>query len=109
MAKKAAAPPPVRPPLRPAKAQRKAWEVLAPDETGAFVGRKARKVWLWPVVERARQRIVGRTLGRRSEAPLRRRCGMPGRKSCSFSKSLAMHTTRIGSIIANYDQRILSD
>ena len=77
MAKKAAVPPPVRPPLRPAKAQRKTWEVLAPDGMRTFVERKAYKVWLWPVVERARQRIVGRTLDRRSESPLRRRCGMP--------------------------------
>ena len=139
----------VLPPLRPARAQRKAWEALAPDETGAFVGRKARKVWPWPVVERARRRIVGRPPGRRAGAsvrrrwqslpprhrrhgwhftdpwqahagalprwpprpgpkgegrtnvagaincPLRRRCGVPGRKSCSFSKSLAVHTARI--------------
>ena len=41
--------------------------------------------------------------------PLRRRCGVPGRKSCSFSKSLAVHTARIELIIANYNQRILSD
>lgn len=74
---KKAAPPPVRPPLSPAKAQLKAWEVLAPDGMRTFVGRKAHKVWLWMVVERARQRIVGRTPGRQTEALLHRRCGMP--------------------------------
>ena len=127
------------------------------------MGHKKRKVWLWLVIERTRRRIVGRTLGRRFEAPmrrlwqalpahcrhhcwfftdqgkayakvllrwqprpgpkgegrtnaagaincpLRRHCGVPGRKSCSFSKSLAVHTARIELIIANYNQRILSD
>ena len=37
------------------------------------MGQKRRKVWLWLVVERARRRIVGGTLGSRGEAPLRKR------------------------------------
>ena len=35
------------------------------------MGHKKRKVWWWLVVERARRRIVGWTLGSRGEAPLR--------------------------------------
>ena len=108
------------------------------------------------MVERARRRIVGWTLGSWGEAPLRkrwqalpahcyhcwlctdqweayakvlprwqhrpcpkgagqtsivetincslrRRCGVLVRKSCSFSKSLAMHTARIKIVIDNYN------
>ena len=122
-----------------------------------FVGRKKRKVWRWPVVERASRRIVAWTLGSRGEAPLRRlwaalprryrrhcgyftdpwkayaqvlprwrhrpcpkgegqtsiveaincalrqRRGVLVRKSCSFSKSLAMHNARIRIVIDNYN------
>ena len=139
--------------LRPKKAQRKRWEALELDEIWTFMGRKKRKGWGWLVVERASRRIVGRILGSRGEAPLRRlwaalpqryrrhcwyfidlwkayakglprwqhrpgpkgggqtsivealncslrqRCGALVRKSCSFSKSLAMHTARIKFII----------
>ena len=69
--KKAAAASPPQPRLRPKKAQRKEWEILELDELWSFVGHKRRKVWLWLVVERARRRIVGWTLGSRGEAPLR--------------------------------------
>ena len=34
---------------------------------------------------------------------LRQRCGMLVRKSCSFSKNLAMHTARIKIVIDNYN------
>ena len=34
---------------------------------------------------------------------LRQRCGVLVRKSCSFSKSLAMHTARIKIVIDNYN------
>jgi len=34
---------------------------------------------------------------------LRQRCGVLERKSCSFSKSLAMHTDRIKIAIGNYN------
>ncbi len=34
---------------------------------------------------------------------LRHRCGVLVRKSCSFSKSLAMHTARIKIVIDNYN------
>ena len=122
-----------------------------------FMGRKKRKGWGWLVVERASRRIVGRVLGSRGEAPLRRlwaalpqryrrhcwyftgrwkayakglprwqhrpgpkgegqtsivevldcslrqRCGALVRKSCSFSKSLAMHTARIKFIIDKHN------
>ena len=34
---------------------------------------------------------------------LRQRCGVLVRKSCSFSKSLAMHTARIKLVIDNYN------
>lgn len=70
--KKAALPAPVLPRLRPKKAQRKEWEALELDELWTFVGHKKRNVRLWLVVERARRRIVGWTLGSRGEAPLRR-------------------------------------
>lgn len=33
----------------------------------------------------------------------RQRCGVLGRKSCSFSKSLLMHTARIKIVIDNYN------
>jgi len=81
--KKAAAPSPPRPPRRSANAQRKRWEVLELDELWSFVGHKKRKVWLWLVIERARRRIVGWTLGNRGEAPLRR-----------FWQSLPVHYRR---------------
>ena len=38
----------------------------------ASVGHRKRKVWLWLAVERVSQRIVGWTLGSRSEASLKR-------------------------------------
>ena len=34
---------------------------------------------------------------------LRQRCGVLVRKSCSFSKALAMHTARIKIVIDNYN------
>lgn len=37
-----------------------------------------------------------------SNCSLRQRCGMLVRKSCSFSKSLAIHTARIKIVIDNY-------
>ena len=64
---------PPLPRLRPKKAQRKVWEILELDELWSFVGHRKRKVWLWLVVERARRRIVGWTLGSQGEAPLRQR------------------------------------
>ena len=63
-------PPPL--PQRSAEAQRKRWEALERDELRSSVGHKKRKVWLWLVIERTRRRIVGRTLGRRFEALMRR-------------------------------------
>ena len=60
------------PRLRSKKQQRKEWEILELDELRSFVGHKKRKVWLWLVVERARRRIVGWTLGSRGEASLRK-------------------------------------
>ena len=60
------------PRLRSKKQQRKEWEILELDELWSFVGHKKRKVWLWLVVERARRRIVGWTLGSRGEASLRK-------------------------------------
>jgi len=134
--------------------------VLELDELWSFVGRRKRKLWLWLVIERARRRIVGWTLGSRGPAPLRQlwqlwqslpvhyrrhcwfftdewkayakvlprwqhrpspkgggqtsiveaincslrqRCGVLVRKSCSFSKSLAMHTARIKIVIDDYN------
>ena len=151
---------PARPPLprlRPKKAQRQRWEALELDEMGTFVGRKRRKVWPWPAVERASRRVVAWVLGRRDAATarrlwaalpkryrrhcwyfpdlfpacvqaltrwqhrpcpksagqtntvealncsLRQRCGVLVRKSCSFRKSLAMHTARIKIVIDNYN------
>ena len=139
--------------LRPKKAQRKRWEARELDEMWTFMGHKKRKGWMRRVVERASRRIVGRVLGSRGEAPLRRlwaalpqryrrhcwfftdlwkayakglprwqhrpgpkgegqtsivevldcslrqRCGVLVRKSCSFSKSLAMHPARSKFII----------
>ena len=38
---------------------------------------------------------------------LRQRCGVLVRKSCSFSKSLAMHSTRIKIVIDNYNTTLL--
>ena len=38
---------------------------------------------------------------------LRQRCGVLVRKSCSFSKSLAMHTARIKIVIDNYNRNII--
>ena len=58
--------------LRPKKAQRKRWEARELDEIWTFMGRKKRKGWMRRVVERASRRIVGRVLGSRGEAPLRR-------------------------------------
>ena len=40
---------------------------------------------------------------------LRQRCGVLVRKSCSFSKSLAMHTARIKIVIDNYNRNIILD
>ena len=45
--------------------------MLELDELWSFVGRRKRKLWLWLVIERARRRIVGWTLGSRGPAPLR--------------------------------------
>ena len=149
--------------MRSKKAPRKEWEILEPDELWSFVGHKKRKAWLWLVVERARRRIVGWTLGSRGAAPLRQlwqslperyrhhcwyftdrwkayakvrprwhhrpcpkgegqtnivealncslrqRCGVLVRKSCSFSKSLAMHTARSKIISDKYNRKISSD
>jgi insertion element IS1 protein InsB len=38
---------------------------------------------------------------------LRQRCGVLASKSCSFSKSLAMHTSRIKIVIDNYNRNII--
>ena len=38
---------------------------------------------------------------------LRQRCGVLVRRSCSFSKSLAMHTARIKIVIDNYNANII--
>ena len=40
---------------------------------------------------------------------LRQRCRVLVRKSCSFSKSLAMHTARIKIVIDNYNRNIILD
>ena len=40
---------------------------------------------------------------------LRQRCGVLVRKSCSFSKSLAMPTARIKIIIHNYNRNVILD
>ena len=40
---------------------------------------------------------------------LRQRCGVLVRKSCSFSKSLAMHNARIKIVIDNYNRNIILD
>ena len=69
--KKATLPSPPLLPRRPTNAQCKRWEVLELDELWSFAGHKRRKVWLWLAVERARRRIVGRTLGSQGEASLR--------------------------------------
>ena len=45
--------------------------MLELDEMWTFVGRKARKVWLWLAVERASRQIVAWTLGCRGEATCR--------------------------------------
>ena len=60
------------PRLRSKKQQRKEWEILESDELWRFAGHKKRKGWLWLVVERARRRLVGWTLGSRGEASLRK-------------------------------------
>jgi insertion element IS1 protein InsB len=38
---------------------------------------------------------------------LHRRCGVLVRKSCSFNKSLAMHTARIKTVVDNYNRNII--
>ena len=38
---------------------------------------------------------------------LRQRCGVLVRKSCSFSKSLVMHTARIKIVVDNYNANII--
>ena len=40
---------------------------------------------------------------------LRQRCGVLVRKSCSFSKSFAIHTARIKIVTDNYNRNIILD
>lgn len=124
------------------------------DEVWTFVGRRARKVWLWLAVDRDTRRVVAWVLGCRGVATarrlwaalppayrparcytdaweayaavvparqhcggrkgrtnlvegvncwLRQRCAVLVRKTCSFSKCLAMHHARIKIAIDDYN------
>lgn len=43
----------------PKKTLKKRWEALEISKIGSFVNSKKRKIWLWLVVGRVKQRIVG--------------------------------------------------
>jgi len=57
--KKVATPPLPLPSQHPKKTLKKRWEALEISKIGSFVNSKKRKIWLWLVVGRVKQRIVG--------------------------------------------------